>query len=800
MKRELPAPLLGLACTLISAACTPAPPVAQALAPRATPSVAAAPAPPSPAAAPSPLPLFVQQALPDSIVKMAWSPQNLALAIHTLGGVFVADAHTGQIRSFLPGCFEESKFSPDEKSLYLSDCRSGELVLHDLEHDRVTRGREKRSGASGLEVSPSGAVVAIFDQRVLRFYDPQGGPEAIGVGYQPAGAVCGAFSPDGARFALGRSEGRLAVFSADGKTLWDSDGKQPSLAALAWSPDGSKIATAALGGLTVWDAGKGTVAFRAKPCGTFAVRDVDWSPQGGSLAVACSEQKSPWVIGPQRALLLRKDGSVKAALMESPKGLFFVDYDTAGSHVAVSNGEVGGTVFDAVTGKETARVSAACDQPGSAAICPPMAWSADLGVVARLERDSKRSQAPELTVLEVASGRALSRIAAGLPALMLGEDVGPAIWSQSRRARVTLGGAGEVVAQSDALLSPDRKRTLAQRKEGLFLTDVATGESVPAAPGPTGTIARFEWSPASTYAVALDEKAGKADGEFTLRLWDARTGKAHASFPAGKFPSVFALSADDSLLAFWVLNDVSCASPQDPKCIVVRVADTASKKVLYSIPVRDGHGDHLVFDPGGRWLAVSGAVYEARTGKLLYLADAGFIHGAVPGTSKALLIQANGIGLVDLTLGIVEKTFERASLVHDVSSDGTSFLLDGETGSALMEIKTWSVTELPKVPRGAVFVPGKSDVVAFADGPKIAYYRVADGRTLYRYGLTDPLLITDEDVFDGTDQALTKGAFRLGDDVLHSPLSALSAQKARFQHAGLLADFLAGKPVSPGPH
>lgn len=103
---------------------------------------------------------------------------------------------------------------------------------------------------------------------------------------------------DGGTFGLGwNSEGVLASAGADGHVRWWNVAEGRELAAakagaawvehLAWSPDGSMLATAAGKFVKVWDARGGLLHdFAAEPK---TVQAIAWSPDSNKLAVASYE-------------------------------------------------------------------------------------------------------------------------------------------------------------------------------------------------------------------------------------------------------------------------------------------------------------------------------------------------------------------------------------------------------------------------------------------------------------------------------------------------------------------------------
>src|SRR5262249_2226696 len=98
-----------------------------------------------------------------------------------------------------------------------------------------------------------------------------------------------AWSPDGRRVAAGGSQS-AGVWDADtGTQLLALPPERPSFFALAWSPAGVYLAARAFEDVIVWDAATGQEMLRVKA--SYSASEVCWSPSGLRLAVPDWE---PW--------------------------------------------------------------------------------------------------------------------------------------------------------------------------------------------------------------------------------------------------------------------------------------------------------------------------------------------------------------------------------------------------------------------------------------------------------------------------------------------------------------------------
>lgn len=144
----------------------------------------------------------------------------------------------------------------------------------------------------GVTWSPDGRRIAAAGGGTARTWD-------AGTG-EPLGAIAGAivkvealaYSPDGATLAVGFQavssvagrDSTLHLFDPDGKRTLVKLDHRDAVSALAWSPDGSRLAAAgAEGRITVWDVTVGKQALQVSlPSGR--ARAVGFSPDGTRLA------------------------------------------------------------------------------------------------------------------------------------------------------------------------------------------------------------------------------------------------------------------------------------------------------------------------------------------------------------------------------------------------------------------------------------------------------------------------------------------------------------------------------------
>jgi hypothetical protein len=170
-----------------------------------------------------------------------------------------------------------------------------------------------------------------------------------------------AVAPNGSRVAVGPrdpADDRVLILSAatgrEERTL-------TGIGAVAFHPDSRRLATGRPGGgVRLWDVATGSEAGTIET-GTQPVRALAFSPEGGRLAVATAEGLSSWDLVTRRRVSWGEDVPEAVALAFSPDGGRLAVADTTGVRLrdAVSGRVKGAVVADGL------RVQALAFSPGS---------------------------------------------------------------------------------------------------------------------------------------------------------------------------------------------------------------------------------------------------------------------------------------------------------------------------------------------------------------------------------------------------------------------------------------------------
>ena len=236
---------------------------------------------------------------------------------------------------------------------------SGTIFRH-CDLSRTSLGKAKRHRtqllhSSGYKRGLSGVLVApSLDRSELKIF-----PEVQIFSSRVDYVTAVAWSPDG---------GRIATGSDDGVRVWDAVTGENVLSlehghwvrSVAWSPDGSRIATASDDGVRVLDAVTGKELLTLE-C-DYTVESVAWSPDGSRIATG---SVGVWVwdaVTGENVLSLERSHWVR-----------LVAWSPDGGRIAT--GSDGVRVWDAVTGKEL--LSLGCGRGVES-----VAWSPDGGRIA----------------------------------------------------------------------------------------------------------------------------------------------------------------------------------------------------------------------------------------------------------------------------------------------------------------------------------------------------------------------------------------------------------------------------------
>lgn len=252
-------------------------------------------------------------------------------------------------------------YSPDGKHLAVSyadpfpkiwDLATGQVSLDLPEHS---------GGVNSVTYKPDGTrLVTTTEDGTVSIWDAASGEEVLALpAAGPEERIFGAaFSPDGLRLATAGVNGALVWDASTGRKLLTLAGHKDWVSSIAFSSDGSHIATSSFDGTAIlWDAVKGKKLFDLTGFSD-TVRQVAFSPDGKRVAAAGLEGiVKIWDVATGRELF---------NLTNHTSLVFSVTFSPDGKYLATSSGDLTARLWDATTGKEIQLVNAPDELTGVA--------------------------------------------------------------------------------------------------------------------------------------------------------------------------------------------------------------------------------------------------------------------------------------------------------------------------------------------------------------------------------------------------------------------------------------------------
>jgi WD40 repeat protein len=488
---------------------------------------------------------------------------------------------------------------------------------------RHLRGLERTLRAPGAvlgaALSPDGGAVAACDQDGwLTVWNTADGGRRFSERVFPQRATALAWSPDGARIAVGGAASGILLRDAVTGRAASAIPCGGGVTGLAWSPDGRSVASGhASGAVHLWDAATGAAGV-ALPAHGDEVRALSFSPDGRLLATGSWDEKARVVDLATGEALLTIDvpGGGVYAVAFSPDGrrLATGAYDGAvrlwdpGTGAALQSMSRGRDGVIAVAFSKDGRrlLSGGFDrsirlwdtESGELLVSAEGHQDAIYGVgfTADGRQAFSASQDGTVRIWRAVASDGIARLPHpnGVYALAWSRDgrrLATGGWDRAVRIWDAASGAGELVLEghrdgvTGIAFSPDGSRIASCGYDRIVrLWDAKTGAALLALEGHEAPVVEVAFSPdgALLASVSHDRRA---------RLWDARTGAALAVLDDhGGFAYGVSFSPDGRLLA---------TASFDRK---VRVFDVASRRLARSL---EGHTDWVSdakFSPDGRLL------------------------------------------------------------------------------------------------------------------------------------------------------------------------------------------------------
>jgi WD40 repeat protein len=399
-----------------------------------------------------------------------------------------------------------------QNQVVILELASGKEVRLQILGRQVPEAREIRQ----MAFNPDGTILLTADSRSIRFWNVREKKEFRLI--QQRGLRCMALSEDGKLLVTGSGDGVIRLWdSTTGRQVGADNGPAGSVYSVAFSPDGSTLATAQCGDdrTRLWDVATGKERLQLVDS---EAQQVAFSPDGKSLAtiepegreLTAKEHGAPVCLWD-----MRSGKPLRLLAGETGENNYLLAFSADGSRL-VTGRETGISLWQVKTGRQISHLRAAEVDLPLAAFCP------STGVIARARSTSTPEEAPRW---------------------------GIELWDGSNNEPLLCCGDQPVSITAVALSQEGWLVAAARANERIYLYDAITGQEFRCLNGVASTPGCLTFAPGGRILASgstLDHQWNSPKG---IHFWDVDAGILTGDADAGSSVRSLAFSPDGKQLA-----------------------------------------------------------------------------------------------------------------------------------------------------------------------------------------------------------------------------------------------------------
>ncbi|KAJ5559388.1 hypothetical protein N7513_001787 [Penicillium frequentans] len=421
-----------------------------------------------------------------------------------------------------------------------------------------------------------------------------------------------AWSPDGSRLASASYDDTARIWDpATGQCISTLEGHSSLVMSIAWSPDGSRLASASYDDTTrIWDPATGESISTLKGHSRL-VMSIAWSPDGSRLASA-SYDDTARIWDPAT-------GQCISILEGHRSSVMSIAWSPDGSRLASASDDFTARIWDPATGESISILN------GHRSSVMSIAWSPDGSRLASASEDKTAriwdpATGESISILEGHSDNvnSIAWSPDGSRLASASDDFTARIWDPATGESISILKGHRSSVMSIAW-SPDRSRLASASVDNTArVWDPATGQCISTFEGHSSWVTSVAWSPDGS-------RLASASVDNTARIWDPATGETSFDktiriwYPAnGQYISIFEGHSDNVNSIAWSPDGSRLASASSDK--IIRIWDPATGESVLTL---EGHSDSvnsIAWSPDGSRLASTSSdktvrIWDSATGQ-----------------------------------------------------------------------------------------------------------------------------------------------------------------------------------------